>query len=109
MGCAAVVSLPLRLLDAFIFVAFTSVALIVPLTVILAPLIAPFTDKLASRPTEVIFGCAAVVSLPVIFVTLNVAAFNVPLTVKLESVPTEVILGWAAVVSAPVTERNALF
>ena len=43
----------------------------------------PDIDKLERVPKEVIFGCAAVVKVPVIF----------PETFKLESVPKEVIFG----------------
>jgi hypothetical protein len=53
------------------------------------PSITPLKVKPVRVPTEVIFVCAAVVSVPAIF----------PLTVKPVRVPTDVILGCAAVVS----------
>ena len=60
-------------------------------------MILPVTSNDPSVPTEVILGCAAVVSVPV-----NNEPETVPVTSNDVSVPTEVILGCAAVVSVPV-------
>lgn len=79
---------------------------------------APLTPKLVSVPTEVMFGCAAVVAemtptseLAVIEPEiakfdgmLNVPTDSDPATVNDESVPTEVMFGWAAVCNVPVSE-----
>jgi hypothetical protein len=92
----------------------------------------PETVKLDNVPTDVMFGCAAVVTVPavaadpetlplIVFVTVNPVnvptdvmlgcaavgtvndpAVNAPLTANDESVPTEVMLGCAAVCIVPV-------
>jgi hypothetical protein len=93
----------------------------VPLNI--PPSITPLTDRFDNWPTDVIFGCAAVVNFPpnvfalilpvavrlfnplrvVIFAVtaLNVFAATVPDTFKLLKVPTLVIFGCDAVVNVP--------
>ena len=87
----------------------------------------PVTPKLVNVPTLVMFGCAAVVTVPAVVAALTVpvtlapascdrplplpvntpvfdvmfAAVTVPLTPKLVNVPTDVMLGCAAVVTVP--------
>jgi hypothetical protein len=64
------------------------------------------TPKLVSVPTDVIFGCAAVVTVPAVValvaapdnapvnvVALTLPALILPVTAKLVRVPTEVIFG----------------
>ena len=58
--------------------------------------VAPLTPRLESVPTDVMFGCAAVASVPV-----NVPAATSSLTVSDESVPTDVMFGCAAVETVP--------
>ena len=65
--------------------------------------ILPVTPRLVNVPTEVMFGCAAVVtvaavvaaplSAPVNVVALTLPALTLPVTVNAVNVPTEVMFG----------------
>jgi hypothetical protein len=71
----------------------------------------PVTERLVSVPVDVIFGCAAVVTVPAVVaaplnapvnvVALTLPALMLPVTERLVSVPVLVILGCAAVVTVP--------
>ena len=80
----------------------------------LAAVILPFTSKPVNVPSDVTFGCAAVVSVPVKFAapivpalayTLPAVAF--PVTARLDNVPTLVIFGCAFVYTVPETSAFA--
>ena len=58
----------------------------------------PVTVKLIRVPTPVMFGCEAVLMVPV-----RLLAVTFPLTFRLPSVPTPVMFGWLAVCKVPVT------
>ena len=69
----------------------------------------PVTDKLVNVPTEVMFGCAAVVNVPpnvvalTSFVALTLFALALPVTANDDKVPTLVMFGCEAVVNEPAT------
>jgi hypothetical protein len=71
----------------------------VPLT--LPDVTFPVTDNDPNVPTEVIFVCAAVVSVPTILVPDKLPLVMLPVTAKLPNVPTDVMLVCAAVVNVP--------
>ena len=98
LGCAAVVSVPVKKL------ALTKLP---PLT--LPAVIFPVTPNPVKVPTDVTLGCAAVVRVPVkkLAVTklppATLPPVMFPVTASDVNVPTDVTLGCAAVVSVPVT------
>jgi hypothetical protein len=67
----------------------------------------PVTSRLVSEPTLVMFGCAAVVRVPVTklaltkFAPVKLLALALPVTANEVNVPTDVMLGCAAVVTVP--------
>ena len=84
------------------------VALTVPAVAKLPPVTVPVTLKLDNVPTDVMLGCAAVLSVPATVVNAPSVALTLPLstlpvTLTLVSVPTDVMLGCAAVYTVPAT------
>jgi hypothetical protein len=110
-GCAAVVTVPAVVaLPAVATLRFATCVVDVTtkgaVPVAKVDVIWPDVVREVSVPTEVIFGCAAVVTVAADPVTLPAIA---AVTVNVANVPTDVMFGCAAVVTVPATPAVATF